>query len=232
MTDTKNGFHKLGTLCAYQTTKSEDFSLSQFKGAVLKRVVMDTREVIYFQKYIARCVFQRRINVSQLTANHLFYNFIITDIFHFPGAHIGTITHDGDIIRNLTELCHLMGNKYKGNTSVTQIAYDSEKCLNLIIRQGGCRLIQNDQLCFLRNCLCNFYGLHLGNGKFSQLFLGIKRHLYVIQPFLCLFIHGFMVDYLQRPYGFCRITSKVHIFCNSSCRNRLKLLVYHCKAFL
>ena len=119
MADTKNGLHQLCTLCSNQTAESKDLTSSQLKGTVLERIAVNAGKIVYFKKYISRCVIKGRINICKLTAYHVFNNIIITDVFHFPCTNISTVSHDGNIIRDLTKLCHLMGNKYKGHASVT-----------------------------------------------------------------------------------------------------------------
>ena len=50
-------------------------------------------------------------------ADDLFDDLIIRNLVHMPGTDIGTVSHDGNIITNLTNLRHLMGNIDEGYTS-------------------------------------------------------------------------------------------------------------------
>ena len=77
------------------------------------------------------------------------------------------------------------------------------------------------------NCLCNFYRLHLTNGKISQHCLGIKVHFYFFQPVSGVLIHFFMVYHFNRTEAFQRETAFIKVLSHASCRNRLKLLMYH-----
>ena len=118
MAHTEDTFHQLRSLCAYQTAETEDLASSQGKGAILERTVMDTGISSDIQKHLSCLrIILWRINVGQLTTNHLFDDLIIRNLVHMPGTDIGTVSHDGNIITNLTDLRHLMGNIDEGYTS-------------------------------------------------------------------------------------------------------------------
>ena len=79
---------------------------------------MDTGISSDIQQYLSGfCIILRRIDIGQLTTNHLFDDLIIRNLVHMPGTNIGAVSHDGNIITNLTNLRHLMGNIDEGYTS-------------------------------------------------------------------------------------------------------------------
>ena len=79
---------------------------------------MNAAQVLYLQnRLICSVIFLWRIYIGQLTSNHLFYDLIIGNILYFPGSYICTISHDGNIVCDLTDLSHLMADIYHRNAS-------------------------------------------------------------------------------------------------------------------
>ena len=77
------------------------------------------------------------------------------------------------------------------------------------------------------NCFCNFYGLHLSDGKITQHCLGVKVHFYFFQPVSGVLIHFFMVYHFDRTEAFQRETSFIKVLSHASCRNGLQFLMHH-----
>ena len=162
---------------------------------MLEGTVMDTAEIFDLQYHIVlNGVLHRRIYIGKFTSYHLVDDFIIADVFDFPGSYISTITHDGDIIGDLTDLSHLVGDVDHGYASGFKIPHDAEQRLYLVIGKGRCRLVEDHYFRAHGYCFCDLYRLHLRNGKRSQFCLWIIRHFYILQPFGCFFIHGLVVD--------------------------------------
>ena len=233
MAHAKDRLHQLGPLCAYQASKAQNLSSAQLERTALERTLVDAGIFLYFQKDLAnRRIILRRVDVRQLAAHHLLDDLLIRDVIHIPGSDICTVTHNRDIITDLTNLCHLVGNVHQRYASGFQIPDNAEESFYFIICKRGGRLIQNHYPGLQRNCLGNLHGLHLCDGHRTEFRLGIVRHLHVIQPFGRLLKHFFVVYHLKRPEFLRRITAGIHVLRNRSLRNRLQLLMHHRQSFM
>ena len=118
MTHTEDTFHQFRSLSTYQAAESKNLASSKGEGAILEGTIMDTGISSDIQQYLSGfCIILRRIDIGQLTTNHLFDDLIIRNLVHMPGTNIGAVSHDGNIITNLTNLRHLMGNIDEGYAS-------------------------------------------------------------------------------------------------------------------
>ena len=194
---------------------------------------MNTGIVLHFQKNLSHCgIILGRVDIGKLTAYHLFDDLLICDVTHTPGAHISTITHNGDIIADLPNLCHLVRNIDQRHPSGFQIPNDAEESRHLIVRKRGGGLIQDHNSCLERHCLGNLHRLHLCNGHGSQFCLGVVRHLHIIQPFRCLLVHLLVIHNLKGAELLCRVAAGIHILRHRSLRYWLQLLMYHGQTLL
>ena len=200
---------------------------------MLEGPLVDAAQILHFKDHIILDgIFLRRIYIGQLTSYHLADNLIITDVFYFPGTNIRAITHDGNIIGDLTDLSHLMGDVDHGYASGSKIPDNTEQSVYLVIRKGRRRLVQDHYFRIHGYGLCDLDRLHLGNRKRAKLCFRIVRHFDIFQPFGCFFIHGLMVNVLERSDRFQRIAAKIHILRDCPLRDRLQLLMNHSQSFV
>ena len=100
MTDTEDCFHQLGTLCAYQTAQSEDFSLSQRQVDVLEGFRQNAGQSFDFQDHVSRYIILRRIYVRQFPSYHLGDDHVRSQVFGFPCSDVLSVTHDRYLVGN------------------------------------------------------------------------------------------------------------------------------------
>ena len=169
----------------------------------------------------------RRINVCKFTADHLRDDLVSRHFCCRPCTYIGAVTHDGDIIGDPLDLIHLVRNIDHSNALITKIVHDTEQYFNFFVREGGRRFVENDDLRLVRNCLRNFDGLHLTDGKSGKRSFGIKVHTYFFEPVSSIFIHLLVVDDFKRAVIVGRESAEIHILGNTSGEYRLKFLMHH-----
>ncbi len=163
--DAENAFHELRSLGAYQTAEAQDLTLSEIKVDVLEGIGVNGTEILDLHNHFPRFISPGRIHVGQFPAHHLGDNLIRGQILRRPGSHIGSVSHNGDIICDALNLIHLMGNVNHGYALIPQIIHNAEERLHLIVGKRRCRLVKDNHPRLLGDGFRNLHGLHLPHGQ-------------------------------------------------------------------
>ena len=194
---------------------------------------MDGGEVLHLHHhFIGGGVLQRGIQVGQLTAHHLGNDVLLGHIGHIPLANVLTVTHDGHFIRNDLDLVHLVADVHQCNALFLQLPHDAEQRLDLVRRQGGGGLVQDQHLTVGRDRLCDLHHLHLCDAQAAQLCPGVDIQLQLFQQSRRILVHFCMVHHRNGAILFGGVAPQPDILGHSTGRNRLQLLVHHRNAAL
>ena len=122
-----NSENRLKQLCSsgtYKPCDAKHFSFSQFKRSIHTAWHIFSSQPFYFHQHFSRLISLLRETFRQISTYHQLDDFIHCDIFCRLCCDPFSITHDRNVIRNLQNLFHLMGNIYHTNSTIAQTVDD------------------------------------------------------------------------------------------------------------
>ena len=104
-------------------------------------------------------VFPLREPVGHFTTDHPFDDPLLADRFSpvvIDGLNRRSVTNYGYFIRHIGNFIQLMGDDNHRHPLFFEAEHQIQQCTGIFFIQRGRRLVQNQQLCFFRQCLCYF----------------------------------------------------------------------------
>ena len=158
-------------------------------------------EVLDGQNRVARRVVHRREAAFQGAAHHGGDQLVHVGV-------LGVLCHDqiavpqnGDLIADFKDLIHLVGDVDQGDTLRLQHPHHFKQLIDLLNRQGGGGLVQNDDLGVVGDCLGNLTHLPLRNGHVPHGLGEVHRHAKLTEQLGSFLLHSALIHYAQRIGG-------------------------------
>ena len=180
-------------------------------------------QALKFQDRLSDMGLPLRILLSKLPAHHCFHDHIIGGFLGLPGSNALTVSQDRDLICNLVDLIHLMGDIYDPGSPFLQIADDLVEVLHLPVCDRRSRFVHDQDPGVLGYCFCDLHQLLVRDSQASHLRPGIQLNMQHLQQFSCLLIHLAVID---KPVPD-RFSSKVDVLSHRHLYYRRKFLVDH-----
>ena len=192
---------------------------------------MDGGKVLHLHHdLIGGVIFQRGIQIGQLTADHLGDDLLFGHVGDVPLADVVAVTHDGDFVGDDLDLVHLMADVDQSDALLLQLVHDAEQRLDFVRGQRGGRLVQDQHLAVCGDGLCDFHHLHLCDAQAAQLCVGVDVQLQLFQQVIGIFIHLGMVHDGDGTSLLGGIAAQPDVLCHGAGRDGLQLLMHHCDA--
>ena len=189
---------------------------------------MDGSKVLDFEHDIlGGAVFQRRILVGQLAADHLGDDLLLGHVGDVPFADVLAVAHDGDFVCDHLDLVHLVADVDQGHALAFQLPHDAEQGIDLVggQRRGG--LVQNQHLAVGRDGLGDLHHLHLRDAQGAEFGAGVDLQFEALEQLLGILVHFGVVHRDDGPKALGGVAAQPDIFGDGPGRDGLELLVHH-----
>ena len=219
-----NGPGDLCPACADHTGDSNDFALSRIEADVPDLVIQ--LQIPNLQAHVSDRHGLLRICLRQLAANHHADDAGRIELLRRARFDHFAVPDDRDIVAQLKHLFHAVRDVDDGDAPVAQLVDFSEQPVGLVVRQGGRRLVHNDDLRVERDHLHNFQHLNIRHGKLPDLFIEVAVNALRGQIFFRA-LADFLPVYKQAALSNGRMPANKKVFRNRQIRDILEFLIYH-----
>ena len=177
-----------------------------------------------FQEHLAGLIGLGRELVGKLTTNHQ-----TNDIRHLQlvgrlGGHPLAVTHDGDVVGDPLDFCHLVGDVDNAHALVTEHVDDPEQVLHFFLGQRGGGLVEHQHLGVVGDGLGDLHHLPLGDRHGAHDPVGIHVDFQLLENLHGIFVHFFLVDHDPAVGGIPAQPDVVH---DGALQSLVQLLVHH-----
>ena len=170
--------------------------------------------------------------VAHFPADHPADNQLLGQLRRRPAAHQLAVAHDGDLMGNLKDFIHLMGNIDNGDALRRQLADNPEQNVHFCFAQGRSGLVHNDDLCAVADGAGNLDQLAVCRSQFAHGAPGIDIDIQIIEKGLGILIHFLFIDPMNGTDFFVGNPTDPDIFHNIAGANGMQLLMNHGDAFI
>ena len=162
-TNAEDGLQQLGTAGAHQAVQAEDLAFSYIKGDVLQMGGILGGQVLHGQNGVARSVVHGGEAAFQRAAHHGGDQLVHVGLLGGLGHDQVAVPEHGDLITDLKDLIHLVGDIDECDPLLLQHPHHLEELVDLLHGQGGGGLVQNDDLGVIGDSLGDLTHLPLRN---------------------------------------------------------------------
>ena len=221
--NTEQGLDDVGALGPHQSGDAEDLPLVQVEGHILNGGLVLRRQVFDLEDHLFRLVGLFREALGQFTADHHADDLIHGHALERLGCHPLAIPQYGDLVTELEDLFHLVGDVDDAAPLVLQLVDDLEEVVHLFLGQRGGRFVHDDDLGIVGERLGDLDHLHLGDRQGRNLHLGIDVDIQLIKDALGVVIHLAVVD--KPPLG--GVAAEPHVVHHGTLQHQVELLMHH-----
>ena len=118
LTDTKQGFHNVGTLCPHQTGNPQDFAFVQVEGDIADGRLTQRGEIAHFKNHFTRLVLFVREALVEGAANHHGDDLVHIQTFQRLRGNPLAVAQDGNLIAQLEDLFHFVGDIHNAAAAI------------------------------------------------------------------------------------------------------------------
>ena len=179
--------HHFRTPCADQPCKANDFALAYMEGYILKQLT--ALEVFYLKQRLPNLNILLGIYVFHTATYHQRDNLVNVCILRTHTLYNRTVTEYRNIIRNAEYLIHLMRDINNRTALCLQKCNLLKQQLNLLLRNGGRRLVHNNDRRIVGDCLQDFQHLNIGGSQRFQLIRCLIGQMLLLQQPFGFFAH-------------------------------------------
>ena len=219
--------NQLTALSADQAADAEDFTLPHLEGDIPEGTLDARREVLDLEHDVARRILTRRKHVRQRPADHLADDEFVVEGIRLVRPDQPTVAHDGHLVGDLENLLDAVRDVNDGDSLAAQFSDDGEEVLDLVLREGRCRLIHDDDARVVGHCLRNLHGLNLGGRQVHDLRRGVDVHAQVIEHGLAVRIHLAVVHDPDDTIPLLGVASQPEVLHDAALGNRQEFLLNH-----
>ncbi|MNC04958.1 hypothetical protein D3C75_524110 [compost metagenome] len=223
ISDAEQGLDYVGALGPHQTGDAEDLSLVQVEAHVLDGGLVLGRQVLDFEDHLFRLVGFLREALGQLATDHHADDLIHGHALERLGRHPLAIPQYGDLVTELEDLFHLVGDVDDAAPLVLQLVDDLEEVVDLFLGQGGGGFVHDDDLGVIGECLGDLDHLHLGDGEGADLDPWVYVDVQFVEDALGVVIHLAVVD--EPALG--GVATEPHVVHHGALQYQVQLLVHH-----
>ena len=164
----EQGFHDFGSSGAHQAGKTKDLTAFEVEADILEHTIAGQAATAHDD--LTDLGFFLREHLGDFTTDHPGDQLVARRVGRQVGTDILAVTQDGDFIGDLEDFVHFVRDENKRHILFFfQRPDHPEQMVNFLVRDGGSRLVHDDQLGVIGNRLGDFDHLLFGNGQFVDL---------------------------------------------------------------
>ena len=223
LADAEQGFDNIGTFRTNQSADTQYFAFSQFKADIADGRLVFRRQVFYLQHDFPGRIGFFRETLGEAAADHFCHQLVHGGLFHRYGIYPFSVAQYRDFVTNFEDFLHFVRNINNAATALLQFVDNGKQMADFLFRQGGCRLIHNDDFSVVGKSLCDFNHLHFRHGQLCDFFARIDVDAQFVKNRFGIGIHFFLID--EQAFG--RIPSQPQIVHYRTLLHQVQFLMYH-----
>ena len=192
LVDAEEDAGDLGPPAADETGEAQDLAGADLERDALKRVI--AREALDRENRFADLRVPFRVHRAQRPPDHQLHGAIAVEVAGDLDRHQTAIAQDRDAVGNPVDLLHPVADEHHRHLPRLEVCHHGEQALDLALRQGGRRLVHDQDLRIGRQRAGDLDELLLGGAKLLQQIVGAARQADGIQERLCRRAHPVPVD--------------------------------------
>ena len=222
LVDAHDRAHDLGSACTDEARKAEDFTAADLEAHVLEGAI--SGETFDRQHGIADLCVQLGEELIDVAANHVAHELHFRGPLQVARRHVGAVAHDRHVVAQIKDFLHPVRDEHEGSTLVAQRTRNGEEALDLVPRQGGRRLIHDEDLRVQRDRFRDFDDLLVRDRQTISQLRGVDGHFETVEELLRVAPHGRVIDEAEASPG---LSAHVDVLSNRQVGKQRGLLVDH-----